>query len=93
MLKRDSARAPSWAAAVMISGAEATFFTGLGDHFRPSAPWSGHGQVSGSPGRGGRLEAQDWEEGSEFTSWRLGSDLWSTVCVICGNVTDDSPPG
>lgn len=22
----------------------------------------------------------------------LGSDLWSTVCVICGNVTDDWSP-
>lgn len=41
----------------MISGAKATFFTGLGDHFRPSAPWSGHGQVSGSPGERGRMEA------------------------------------
>lgn len=24
-----------------------------------------------------------------LTSWRLDSDLWSTVCVIWGNVTDD----
>lgn len=64
MLKWDSARAPSWAAAaVMISGAEGTFFTGLGDPFRPSAPWPGHGQVSGSPGEGGRLEARVWGGG------------------------------
>lgn len=83
MLKRDSARAPSWAAAVMISGAEATFFTGPGDHFRPSAPWSGHGQVSGSPGEGGRLEAQDWGEGwgVYFLEIRFRS-LVNSVCDL-----------
>lgn len=39
---------------------------------------SGHGQVLWSPEVGVRY----------LTSWRLDSDLWSTVCVIWGNVMD-----
>lgn len=80
----------------MLSGAEATFLARLAQPDHSGPVWLG--SRSGFWVSAGErvLEAGGWRRTEGVAGGvlpvGLGSDLWSTVCVICGNVTDDWPP-
>lgn len=92
MLNWDFTWDPSWAA-VMNPGQRPCFsppFTTVkvSEHCVDNLTRRLLGQVTvtvlWSPERGGEVRC--------LTSWRLDSDLWSTVCVIWRNVMDDFFP-
>lgn len=84
VLRRDCA--PSWAA-LMISGAEATFLAGLAqpDHSGPVRSL-GHGPVSGSPlgeSAGGWRRMEGGGAGGRCTSWGIRfRSLVNSVCNL-----------